>query len=107
MQNPQGPNENFQESEVRKYAEAIYDSTEKKLVAAILEVLGRTEDKDEEGNPIVYTFDYAYRLLNESGYALNHRFVESQGKASLEIKIYKEFKSFSYDVKTSFSASIN
>ena len=48
IMNPTGPNEDFQTSQVRRYAEAIYKASEDKLVDAVVTTLGLQDDKDIE-----------------------------------------------------------
>lgn len=104
--NPTGPNENFQDSQIRSYAESIYDVTSSKLVSVIAETIGLSEDKDVDGNPIVMDFDYAYAKLREAGYSLDHNFVEKGGSCDLVIRVYKLASVTTFPVATTHSASI-
>jgi hypothetical protein len=52
-------------------------------------------------------FDYAYRLLQEKGYALNHTFKEVDGEQTLIINVYKLENTFSYKAETSTSISLS
>ena len=104
--NPNGPNEDFQTSQVRRYGEAIYQSTVDKLVDAITVTLGLQDEKDSLGDPIRMDFDYAYAKLIESGHCLTHKFIENEGTCTLEIKIYKECTVVNHDVKTTFGVTI-
>ena len=105
--NPTAPNEDFQTSQTRQYAEALYNGTVDKLVTAIAETLGLQDDKAVDGTPIKMEFDYAYAKMIEAGYVLTHKFIENGGTCTLQIKIYKEEKTITHDVKTTFSVSVN
>lgn len=105
--NPTGPNEDFQTAQVRLYAESIYNGTLDKLVEAIANTLGLQDDKAVDGTPIKMEFDYAYSKLIEAGYVLTHKYIESGGTCTLEIKIYKQERTITHDVKTTFSVSVN
>lgn len=105
MKNPTQPkNEDFQTSQIRSFAEAIYIGAEDKLVQVIVDTLGLGEDKDSEGNPIKMDFEYAYTKLVEAGYNITHQYVENGGTCTLEVKIYKLATTQTFDVKTTFSA---
>ena len=100
-------NEDFQTWEVRKYAEAIYNWLEGKLVEAVIEYLWLEETyTDEEWNKMPVSFDYAFKVLQEQGATLNHTIVENDWKATLKINFYKKDKEISYDIKTAYSISV-
>ena len=104
--NPNGPNEDFQTSQVRKYAESIYNATEAKLIEVISERLSLKDKKDANWDPIVPTFEYAYWLLRDAGYLINHTFIEDGWTCTLKIDLFKKCDSFSFWVRTSHSTSI-
>jgi len=104
--NPKWNNEDFQSSQIRKFAEVIYSSTEKQLVETIVNTLWLKKEKKDDIDPKLMEFEYAYKKLQEAWYNLNHKFIENWGKSSLEVSIYKLDKTYTYDVKTNYSISI-
>jgi len=100
-------NEDFQSSEVRKYAESIYNWLASKLTSAIITKLELWETyTDAEGNSMPVEFDYAFKQLQAAGYTLNHTIIEKDWTATLSIKFYKLEDTIEYDIKTTYNISV-
>lgn len=95
----------FQNLEVRKFGEAIYDVVENELSTAIVDHLGCGrffEEPDANGEKVPYTFSDLFQKLRESGFTIDHDVLERGGVAILEIRIYEEISKKSRKIVTKF-----
>lgn len=100
-----GPQQqDFQTMEVNKFGEALYVGIERKLVEAIVNKLGLVDT--EEVTVATMEFGYALNLLVNAGFNLNHRVIENGSGATLSITIYEAINKIEYDIKTTFSVTV-
>lgn len=102
----------FQEHEVSRVAQDIYDLTTNVITKAIIERLGIEDvytDQDEEGNIVQLPVEFkrAFDLLRESGQMVTHEFVLEENKPVMKIAFYKIDSQKTYDVKSIYEISIN
>jgi len=99
--------EDFQTQEVSKYADAIYNWLTAKLTEVIITKLWLEETYiDDEWKKMPMDFDYAFRLLKDAWYTLNHIIKEDWWKAKMIIKFFKIEDEVVYDIKTTYSISL-
>lgn len=99
----------FQNAELQKFGEAIYDVVENQLCEAISAHLGcgrYYEEKDNEGLKVPYTFSDLFHKLRESGHNVDHRVSERRGQAVLIITISKDVVCIEKTIKTSFNVGL-
>jgi len=100
-------NEDFQTSQVRKYADVIYSWLESKLSEAIIDKLWLQETyTDEEWKEMPVEFEYAFKVLKDQWYTLNHIIKEEWWTATLVIRFFKIDTEVTYDIKTTYSISV-